>query len=80
MRTRRSLHWRVQVAAFTLAMVVAVAIGITNLALAFLDLPRTALAANGTAARLLGSNLDISLQVRVDDLRQLAESSLVWTA
>lgn len=80
MRTRMSLQWRVQVAAFTLAMVVAAAIGITNLALAFLDLPRTALAANGTAARLLGSNLDISLQVRVDDLRQLAESSLVWTA
>ena len=80
MRTRMSLQWRVQVAAFTLAMVVAAAIGITNLALAFLDLPRTALAANTTAARLLGSNLDISLQVRVDDLRQLAESSLVWTA
>ena len=79
-RTRMRLHRRVQVAAFTLAMVVAVAIGVTNLALAMRDLPRTAMAANDTAARLLGSFLDTSLYPRIDDLRQLAESSLVWTA
>lgn len=80
MRTRMSLHRQVQVAAFTLAMVVAAAIGLTNLALAFRDLPRTAMAANDTAARLLGSNLNTSLHARVDDLHQLAESSLVSTA
>ena len=79
-RTRMRLHRRVQVAAFTLAMVLAVAIGVTNLALALRDLPRSALAANDTAARLLGSYLNSSLHARIDDLRQLAESSLVWTA
>ena len=79
-RTRMRLHRRVQAAAFTLAMVVAVAIGVTNLALALRDLPRSAMVANDTAARLLGSYLDSSLYPRIDDLRQLAESSLVWTA
>lgn len=74
------LQRRVQVAAFTLAMVVAATIGVTNLALGFRDLPRSAMAANDTAARLLGSYLDSALYARVDDLRQLAGSSLVWTA
>jgi diguanylate cyclase (GGDEF)-like protein len=78
--TRMSLHRRVQVAAFTLAMVVAAAIGVTNLVMAVRDLPRTAMTANDTVARLLGSYLDTSLFNRVEELRHLAQSSLVWTA
>jgi len=67
-------------AAFGLAMVVAAAIGVVNLVLAFQDLPRTARAANDTAARLLASYLGTSLANRVDELRALASSSLIWTA
>jgi diguanylate cyclase (GGDEF)-like protein len=70
----------VQRAAFGVAMLVAGAIGIGELAIALHDLPRAAREANGAAARVYGAYVGASLRNRVDEVRQLADSSLVWTA
>ncbi len=69
-----------QIAAFGLAMMVASAIGIVAVIIALRDLPRAAQIANDTAARILSSYLAVSLNNHIDDLRQLADSSLIWTA
>lgn len=61
-------------------MVVAGAIGIAELTLALHDIPRSAREANETAARVFGSYLSATLDNRVDEIVQLANSTLVWTA
>lgn len=79
-KPRVHLHRQVQLAAFGLAMIVAAAIGVVNLALALRDLPRAAQASNDTAAHLIASYLGTILAKEVDELRNLAATSLIWTA
>ncbi len=74
------LKRRVQQAAFGVAMLVAGAIAIVELAVTLKALPSAARDANETSARLLGTYLSASLEHRVGEILRLADSSLVWTA
>ena len=79
-RRSQQLQRRVQRAAFGVAMLVAGSIGITALGIALNDLPGAAREGNEVAARVYGAYIGASLRQRVDEIRQLANSSLVWTA
>jgi diguanylate cyclase (GGDEF)-like protein len=74
------LKRRIRQAAFGVAMLVAAAIVVAELLIALYDLPRGAREANETAARVIGAQISSSLASGVDEIDQLAHSSLVWTA
>ncbi len=61
-------------------MLVAGAIGVTELMITLQDLPRAEREANEVVARVFGSYMSASLNNRVGEILHLAASTLVWTA
>ncbi len=79
-RIERPLAARIQRTSFALTMVVVTAALAVFLLIAWYEVPQAQERVHQAAARVVGGGLSSDINYRVSSLRQLSESTLVWTS
>lgn len=75
-----SLTTRISRSAFAVTMITAVTLGCVMLTITLIEIPQRQRENHRTAARVIGEVLSGDLNAQLNDLRQLSQSSLIWTA
>jgi len=75
-----SLTTRFRRAAFSLTMLVVICIGLTSLLLSLWEIPRKEETLHNNTLRVIGVRMVADIRSRLNNVRQLSQSSMVWTA